>query len=278
MTDAAADAINRHYGRTDYSQRILDALKDSGADIDALTRDDLAMFEEFHIGGREATRSMAKLAKLTEGINLLDVGCGIGGPARTLAAEFGCRVTGLDLTEEFCRAAHMLTERVGLGNKVEFVQGSALELPFDKASFDVVWTQHAAMNIDDKELLYSEIHRVLRPNGTLALYDIMAGPKPDLRFPVLWATDASMSFLCPPDEIRLILETSDFTVIEWIDKTEQAIIFWQKRQAAMDADDASDKPLIRLIVGEKFAARATNSFRNLQEKRIVVAQSILKRN
>lgn len=278
MTDAASNAINRHYGRTDYSQRILDALKTSGAEIDALTRDDLAMFEEFHIGGREATRSMARLANLTEGTLLLDVGCGIGGPARTLAAEFGCRVTGLDLTEEFCRAARMLTERVGLGDKVEFIQGSALEMPFDNASFDVVWTQHASMNIEDKELLYSEIHRVLRPNGTLALYDIMAGPKPDLYFPVLWASDPSMSFLCQPDEMRRLLETSGFNLIEWTDKTEQAIIFWQKRQDAMESVNSGDKPLIRLIVGEKFAERAANSFRNLQESRIVVAQSILRRN
>lgn len=278
MANAVVDAIKQHYGRLDFSQRILDTLKASGADIDTLTRDDLAMFEEFHIGGREATQSMARLANLTKGDQVLDIGSGIGGPARTLAAEFGCRVTGLDLTDEFCRAARMLTERVGLGEMVEFVQGNALDLPFNDASFDVVWTQHTSMNIEDKEQLFSEIHRVLRPGGTFALHDIMAGPEPDLHFPVLWAGDASISFLCLPDEIRRLLKTSGFSVIEWIDKTEKAIAFWQKRKVMIDSDEAGNKPDLRLIVGEHFAERAANVVRNLHERRIVVVQSVLKRN
>lgn len=156
------ESINRHYGGTDISARILAALQEAGRDVNALTRDDLAAIDEFHSGGREATRRLAQLTGLSKGMHVLDVGSGVGGPARTLAAEFGCKVTGLDLTEEFCRAATMLTERLGLGDRVTFRYGNALDMPFDNGIFDVVWTQNTLMNIENKRRLFKEVYRVLR--------------------------------------------------------------------------------------------------------------------
>src|SRR5215831_8777611 len=143
-------AINQHYGQAELSAKLLTALREAGKDLDALTRDDFASFDEQHDGGRETTRELARVAGLREGMHVLDVGSGLGGPARTLAVEYGCRVTGLDLTEEFCRAATMLTARVGLQERTAFRHGSALDLPFEEATFDAVWTQGVLMHIADK--------------------------------------------------------------------------------------------------------------------------------
>src|ERR687898_826328 len=142
-----AVAVESHYGRKGLGDRFLDALKEAGVDVDNLQPDDLAPVDEFHLRGREATDELAELAGIGADDSVLDVGSGVGGPARRIASTRGATVTGVDLTEEFCEVATMLSERTGLGDKVEFRHADALELPFDEGSFDVVWTQHTAMNI-----------------------------------------------------------------------------------------------------------------------------------
>src|SRR5262245_31902870 len=161
MTDL--HAVAKHYGRPGLADVILDALKAAGKDIDHLTPDDLAPVDEFHTRGRAATVELAQFLELNGSERILDVGCGIGGPSRYLAKTFGCRVVGVDLTPEFCRVATMLAERTGLSDKVQYRQGNALAMPFEDLSFDVVWSQNVVMNIADRNRLYWEIHRVLRP-------------------------------------------------------------------------------------------------------------------
>ena len=216
------EAIQTHYARSDLGSAILAALEKAGKDISRLTLDDLAPIDEFHIRGRTATLELARAAGLDAEKHVLDVGSGVGGASRRLAKEFGCRVTGIDLTEEYCRAATMLSERTGLSQLVEYRQGDATNLPFDDASFDVVWTAHVAMNIPDKSRLYSEMHRVLKPGGTLAIYDILAGPSGPVLFPVPWARTPDTSFLAAPDELRKLLEETGFIVSDWSDTTDVA--------------------------------------------------------
>ncbi len=183
--DPKDQLVDEHYGRGNLTGRILEALRDSGKDPKSLDAEDLSPIDHFHTGGRRATLILAHLAGITSGMRVLDVGGGLGGPARALASEFGCTVEVLDITQEFCRAGEMLTKRTGLGDLVSFRYGSALEMPYPDASFDFVWTQHSSMNIADKERLYQEIHRVLRPGGSLAMHEIMAGPNsPPLSGPV----------------------------------------------------------------------------------------------
>ena len=160
-------SVQRHYTRFDLAERIVDSLRQSGADLDALTLDDLWPIDEFHIRGREATTELAALGALSPGTSVLDVGCGIGGPSRVLVARHGCRVTGIDLVAEYCWVATMLALRVCRDQAVRYCQASALGLPFGAATFDVVWTQHASMNIEDKQRLYGEMFRVVRPGGRL---------------------------------------------------------------------------------------------------------------
>ena len=183
----ADDPVETHYTRQDLGGIILAALKRAGKDIDHLTPDDLAPVDEFHGGQRQATIRLADLAGLRGGERVLDVGAGIGGPSRFLASRYGCQVEGIDLTAEFCRVAEMLTRLTGLTDKVGYRQGDALDLPFEDMSFDVVWSQNASMNIADRDRLYSEMHRVLKPGGRLALQEVVAGPGGEPHYPVPWA-------------------------------------------------------------------------------------------
>ena len=269
-----SESINSYYGQPDLSANIFAALQRAGKDLNALTRDDLAPFEEFHLRGRAATMELAGAAGLREGMAVLDVGSGIGGPARTLAAEFGCRVTGLDLTEEYCRAAEMLTSSVGLSDKVTFRHGDALDMPFDDGTFDLVWMQHTSMNIEDKERLFGEIRRVLRPAGRLALYEILAGSVAPLHFPVPWANDSAISFLVAPSEALRLLAATGFEELAWTDVTGESIDLLRQLGAAAQGAPA---PLgLHLVVGN-FAEKLANVLRNLEEDRIAVVQGIFER-
>jgi MPBQ/MSBQ methyltransferase len=157
--------VETHYTRDDLGEVILAALKAAGKDLDHLTPDDLAPVDEFHGGQRPATMRLAELVGFTGTERVLDVGSGLGGPSRYLAWHYGCHVRGVDLTAEFVRVAEMLTRLTGLGDKVDYRHGNALDLPFESESFDVVWSQNAAMNIADREHLYREMRRVLKPGG-----------------------------------------------------------------------------------------------------------------
>lgn len=221
MTDPTQvnETVQVHYTRSGLGSLILAALEEAGKDLNRLTPEDLAPIDEFHIRGRAATLELARTARVDSTKRVLDVGSGIGGTSRCLAREFGCSVTSIDLTEEYCSAAAMLSERIGLAELVDYRQGDATSLPFPDASFDIVWTEHAAMNIPDKPRLYKEMYRVLKPGGTLAIYDILAGPSGPVLFPVPWARTPTASFLVTPDELRSLLDEAGFNIEAWLDTT-----------------------------------------------------------
>jgi SAM-dependent methyltransferase len=204
------------------------------------------------------------------------VGSGIGGPARCLASEFGCRVTGLDLTEEYCRTANLLSERVGLAHLVRFEQGDALSMPFPDASFDVVWTEHVAMNVADKTSLYREMYRVLKRGGTLAIYDVCAGEGGPVHFPVPWARTEETSFLASPEQLRRLVTAAGFGITDWRDSTAQAREWFV---ALADKVRREGAPLLSwgMLMGDDFAAMAQNQRRNLDEGRIALIQLVAKK-
>lgn len=270
------EAIQSHYTRSDLGNVILAALEKAGKDVDRLTPADLAPVDEFHIRGRTATLELARAAGLDASHHVLDVGSGVGGTSRCLAREFGCRVTGIDLTEEYCRAAAMLSARAGLAHLVDYRQGDATRLPFDDAAFDVVWTEHVAMNIPDKALLYAEMHRVLKPGGTLAIYDILAGPSGPVLFPVPWARTPETSFLVRPDELRQSLAQAGFTITDWSDTTDVARA-WFVALAEKLRNHGLPAIGFHLLLGPDFQTMAQNQRRNLEEGRIVLAQVIARK-
>ncbi len=268
-------SVSDHYAVGDLGERILAALAAAGADLEALTVEDLAPIDALHIRGREATEDLSRLARINSGDDLLDAGCGIGGTSRYLAASTGAHVSGVDLTEEYIGVAKMLSERVGLSDRTDFRQGNVLDLPFDAGSFDVVWTEHVQMNISEKAGFYGELYRVLRPGGTLAFHDIFAGPEGGLHFPVPWAPDSSISHLIPIEELRGVLADAGFSQRHWEDKTAASMEFFVARlEAAQREGIAGVGPhVVMQDPGSKFA----NALRNLQEGRICVVQAVMKK-
>ncbi len=269
-------SINDQYGQSDLSSVILKALRDAGKDVDSLTTEDLSSFDQYHSGGLAATKELASLAGIHQEMKILDVESGVGGPARTLASEYGCDVTGIDLTEEFCLAAEMLTARVGLDDKVRFHCGSALEMPFDDESFDLVWMQNASMNIPDKEKLYSEVRRVLRPNGRLATQDVLSGTVTPLHYPVPWAEEPSLSSMVTPQQLQEILSGLGFKQVVWNDVTELGLKVQRERLAA--ASTAEPTPLSQgLIHKTDMGKTMANMVRNSEEGRTIVITSVFQR-
>ena len=274
MTNARA--VEDHYTRSSLADTILSALREAGKDLERLTPDDLAPVDEFHSGQRNATVRLAQLAGLSGAEDVLDVGCGIGGPSRFLAKAFGCRVTGLDLTAEFVEVANMLARRTGLAGKVTYRQGDALDLPFPDASFDLVWSQNAAMNIADRDRLYAEMRRVLRPAGRLAIQDVAAGPGREPYYPTPWASDKSISFLFAPDVTREKLERAGFRVVAWHDPTPESLEQALARAKALET--GSLPPLgLHILIGPNFPAVSRNMVRNLEEARIQLINAVLER-
>lgn len=267
------EAIQTHYGRSGLSEVILAALEQAGADLQQLSLAQLAPIDEFHIRGRAATLELAQAVGLDSTNRVLDIGSGIGGTSRCLAKEFGCRVTGIDLTDEYCQVASMLTEMVGLDALIDYRQGDATNLPFDDNEFDVVWTAHVAMNIPDKRRLYGEMHRVLKPGGTLAIYDVLAGPSGPVLFPVPWARTPDTSFLVSPEELRQLLEDAGFTVTEWKDTTEEARE-WFVKLAEKIRREGFPALGFHLLMGHDFREMAQNQGKNLEEGRISLGQVV----
>lgn len=268
--------VANHYGLTDLSERIFSALEKLGVDSSRLTVEDLAPVDEFHIRGRASTVELANLAAIQPEELVLDVGSGLGGTCRFLASSVGCSVVGVDLTEEYCRLAESLTERVGLTDRITYKRASALALPFPDRHFDVVWTEHVQMNIADKAGFYSEIMRVLKPGGRLAFHDIFKGPEEGLMFPVPWAGDESISHLFGLEEIRTLLDDLEFEPTQWQDKTEVSAQFFRELLPGIEKEGW--KPLsLHLLVGEDPTLRFTNVLRNIESDRIRVIQAVFTR-
>lgn len=266
--------VESHYTTPDLGAAILTALQAAGKDLDHLTPDDLAPVDEFHGGQRPATVRLAEMAGLSGSERVLDVGSGLGGPSRFLAWRYGCRVSGVDLTAEFCRVADLLTKLTGLTGRVDYRQGSALELPFADASFDVVWSQNAAMNISDRDRLYAEMHRVLKPGGKLALQEVAAGPGGPPHFPVQWAREPGISFLFTQAETQAKLAAAGFRILAWQDTTAPSLEAAQARAGRISAPP----PLgTHLLLGDDWVAMAQNSVRNLEERRTELFNAVLQR-
>ena len=233
--------IARHYTHGSLLQTILDTLKSTGIDPDHPAADDLSAVDEFHTGGRAATVEFAEQMGVVPG-HLLDVGSGVGGPSRYFASHHGCAVTGVDLSEEFCETAKALSSRTGLADKTEYRQGSVTSLPFENATFDGAYMLHVGMNLPDKNAVFREVARVLKPGAVFGIFDIMREAEGELQFPVPWAQGPDASFVESSAKYQELLGSAGFAIEKQRNRRELALDFFAKRRAAAVAAASSNEP------------------------------------
>ncbi len=269
----ADNPVARHYGRDDLAESLLTAARSAAKDPNNLTIDDLAPVDEFHVRGRDATVEFAEALSFASTDHVLDVGCGVGGPARRIAAISGATVSGIDLTPSYIAAAERLTDAVGMSDTVVFQVADACAMPFDDHVFDGAFTIHVAMNIADRAALYGEIARVLRPGATFGLYDICLGPAGDPSYPTPWATDASTSFLKTPDEVADLVTAAGFAIRSHRDKTDSALKWFEAMRARV-AEAGRPKIGLHIMMGDRFWEMYANMVANFVNGHTVLAEIV----
>src|SRR5579884_722158 len=275
-TMAAEEWVARHYGDAGIAERILAALRSAHGAAAAITVDALAPLDHFHGRGQVATQELAALLAPQPGERVLDIGSGIGGPARWMAAKCGCRVTGVDLTPEFCAAAVALNDAAGLADRVEILNGSALDLPVPDSAFDRAYSQNVIMNIADKPRFYREAFRALRPGGLLALSNLCTTGKGELHYPVPWAETPATSFLATVEEMRADLLAAGFEIVSFEDTTAQTLPATVRNRERVERDGL---PALgtHLIMGERLREMQINSARNVEEGLVATVEALVRK-
>jgi ubiquinone/menaquinone biosynthesis C-methylase UbiE len=263
------DDISRHYSRGELLARLNAALIDDGVDPERPTIEALAPYDQFHGRGIDATAELAASVPARRSDHILDVGSGIGGPARYLATRFGCRVTGIDLTAEFCDVARHLTRLLGLDAQVVFENGDALHMPFADRTFDGAYSMNVSMNIGDKDAFIREIHRVLSPGAWLALSEIARGEGGEPDYPTPWAAGPQTSFLSTADETCQRLTEAGFEVERVHHTREASLEFGARARAIVERGEKPPHRSVVLIHGEHIGRQAmTNSARAVADGRL----------
>jgi ubiquinone/menaquinone biosynthesis C-methylase UbiE len=271
------DDVSRHYSRGNLLPRLNAALAADGADPDQPTADALAPYDHFHGRGLEATIELADLMPARAGDHVLDIGSGIGGPARYIATRFNCRVTGIDLTPEFCDVARHLTRLAGLDDRVRFEAGDALAMPFADGTFSGAYSINVAMNIADKAAFYREIRRVLVAGGWLVLAEIATTDAGPLDYPTPWASTAATSFLATADDTRAGLLDAGFDVVQIRDSVEAARAFGARSRALVERGEKPPHRSVMLVHGEGARDAMANSARALQDGRAIPIEIVARK-
>ena len=254
--------LNAHYNKPKLYEEIVSRLEEQGIKSTQVRRSDISGVDEFHVRGGAVSKELASSIEM-KGKKVLDVGCGLGGPCRMLAEEYDCVVTGVDLSEEYIRTAKELSKLVGLEDKTTFVQGDATELSFKDAVFDVVWTQHVQMNVPDKEKLYSEIARVLRPGGYFLFYDILKKGRAPVTYPMPWADSSELSFLINADVMEYLISSKGLVLISKTDQTQAGIDFFESLLAKIGVQ-GPPKIGLNVLMGESTLPKLLNLLSHLK--------------
>lgn len=269
-------SVRQHYTHG----RLLDAIR---AGVSALGKtsatvnvDDLAPVDEFHIGGRKASVEFFDQLHFSSVQNVLDVGCGLGGPARFAASRYGCRVTGIDLTSEYVETGKVLCQWTGLDDRVSLHQGSALSMPFLDSAFDGAYMMHVGMNISDKPKLCSEVQRTLRTGSLFGIYDIMRIGEGELTYPVPWATTADTSVVAAPEQYKAALRDAGFAFVVERNRRDFALAFFEELRARTAA--SGPPPLgLQVLMGASAAQKIQNMIANISAGRIAPVEVIARK-
>jgi ubiquinone/menaquinone biosynthesis C-methylase UbiE len=262
------EKVSTHYGSGgNLAAKIADGLQSAGKNLRNLKTVDLSAIDEFHFRGRKATLELAEQMNLSKSAYVLDIGSGLGGPARTLAEEYGCRVIGIDLTSVFCEVAGIMSNWVSLAERTGFQQGDATNPPFPDNQFDAAMTIHVAMNIAAKDKMYEQARRVLKPGGVFAVYDILQGEGGEAFYPAPWAQDPSISHLATPEEMKKLLSDAGFRILNVHDSTDESLGWLEARTSSL-AQSGTSPITTQVLFGDIFPEMIGNQTRGLRERRI----------
>lgn len=268
-------SVTRHYEHGSLETAILDALKGIGKDPEKLSHADLALVDEFHIGGRPATKDLGDQIELPPGAHVLDIGSGIGGPSRYFAAERGWKVEGIDLTPEYVEVARNLSRRVGLGDVVAYRLASATALPFADATLDGAYMLHVGMNIADKKTAFAEVRRVLKPGGIFAIYDVMRESDGEFSYPVPWSGEPETNFIDTAEAYRMALAAADFSVGAARSRRDFAMEFFRQMRLRM-AQGGPPSPGLQIVMGATAPQKVANMV-GLLERGVITPTEIISR-
>ncbi|UCG96318.1 MAG: class I SAM-dependent methyltransferase [Burkholderiales bacterium] len=263
---AGAGAIAEHWGRGDVYGLIISALAKAGKPLEGLTVEDLAPVDHYHARGFPATVELADRLPIRPGDHILDIGCGVGGPARYIAQRFSCRVSGLDITEPYVQAANKLTALLRMEGQVQVLLGDGQKLPYGDACFDGAYALHVTMNVADRPRFFAEAWRVLRPGAFFALTEHGLGPEGNPHHPVPWSEDGSGAYLVTPQQTQALLQGAGFTGIE-VEEAGAKYLAGYKRAVQL-AERGQLPPLgVHLLMGENAVLKMSNAARNIEEGR-----------
>lgn len=269
--------VSRHYTHGGLLGAILSGLEKLEKGPENVQVTDLAPVDEFHIGGRVATESFLDQIGLRAEDHVLDIGCGLGGASRFAAHRYGCRVTGVDLTQEYVETGTTLCSWVGLAGRVNLEQGNATATPYADGTFDKAFMLHVGMNIADKPILASELHRVIKPGGTLGIYDVMRVGDGELTYPVPWATDDRGSVVGTPAEYEKALKSAGFAITDKRNRRDFALEFFARLQA-VNAHAAGPPALgLHILMGETAPEKVRNMIENISDNRVAPVELIAKK-
>jgi SAM-dependent methyltransferase len=269
--------ISTHYTHGDLVAAIRSGIEKTGKTIDNVTVDDLAPVDEFHVGGRQASEHFLDQLELTAEKRILDVGCGLGGPARFAASRYGCRVEGIDLTPEYVETGQVICKWVGLAGRISLHQGSALSMTFADGVFDGAYMLHVGMNIEDKAKLCAEVGRVLRPGALFGIYDIMETGSGELAFPVPWATTAAFSAVVEPGQYRDALKAAGFEVIAELNRRDFAVTFFDQLRARTIAAGGPPPLGLHVLMGRNGPDKIQNMVRGIANGHIAPVELIARK-
>lgn len=271
-------AISEHYFQGELLQSIQSSINELGKTIDSVTIEDLAPVDEFHIGGRVATENLLNQLGLSEQHHILDVGCGLGGAARFVASKYNSQVTGIDLTEEYVETGKSLSAWLKLDKKIALQQGNATAMPFQDESFDSGYMLHVGMNIEDKDLLFKEVFRVLRPGSSFGVYDVMRINEGELAYPVPWATGKSMSRLATPSQYKKILKNTGFVVSKENNRRDFALDFFMKLHDKTEANSSFSSLGLHTLMKKSSSIKVKNMINNVASGYIAPVEIIVHKN
>lgn len=267
------ESLKAHYSVKDIETRILNALREAGLDPDkGLSPQELGALDHFHTGGFAASLVLQELAKIQCGDRVLDIGAGLAGPARMLASSPGCHVDCIELSEDYCVGAELLNKLTGLEDRIQMHRGSALELPFPDNSFDAAWMQNVGMNIENKQKLYEEVCRVLKPGGCFAFQEMTAGDSAASYFPLPWATDPVDNLLISAEEMQSLLNGTGFIADYFEDVSDTQL-------NPPSGSPAQSNPQVQLSLSayvDNLGQKAENATRSLREGEIRFVRGVFR--